>query len=178
MCYNSRMELKKCTKCLRELAIECFAEQNMKGKRVRSSHCKECRRAYFAARRADPAAREQMKKYMATYYAERRDAWMAYNRKRLANPAVREQTREWRRKYNKTPQHRAAMSSYYKRNPVKNRARALLNKRVREGVIVPPPSCSKCGIVGKVEGHHHRGYEPPFQLDVVWLCKPCHNAAG
>jgi len=33
----------------------------------------------------------------------------------------------------------------------------------------------ECGTEGKVQGHHHNGYIGESALDVVWLCRPCHQ---
>ena len=35
-------------------------------------------------------------------------------------------------------------------------------------------ACIECGDA-KVQAHHHNGYEPEHALDVVWLCRPCHQ---
>lgn len=46
------------------------------------------------------------------------------------------------------------------------------------GTLVKPDHCSECGW--KVQGRkrrlvaHHPDYSKP--LDVVWLCRPCHDA--
>ncbi len=35
--------------------------------------------------------------------------------------------------------------------------------------------CRDCGAA-LTQAHHHKGYEVAHQLDVVWLCPPCHRA--
>jgi len=56
-------------------------------------------------------------------------------------------------------------------------ARRHLNAEVNRGNVVKPEACEACGNTAKLHGHHHLGYEPPFWLDVVWLCVSCHHAA-
>jgi hypothetical protein len=33
--------------------------------------------------------------------------------------------------------------------------------------------CVDCGALG-LQAHHHNGYDPDHELDVVWLCRRCH----
>lgn len=58
----------------------------------------------------------------------------------------------------------------------KHQARTALGKAVRCGSLVRPDACSQCHAIGKVEAHHHLGYEPINALNVIWLCRPCHRA--
>lgn len=44
-------------------------------------------------------------------------------------------------------------------------------KALRDGLLVRPDSCAKCGRVTVVDGHHE-DYLRPF--DVQWLCRSCH----
>lgn len=52
-------------------------------------------------------------------------------------------------------------------------ARQIVYLAVRIGAITRPPKCSRCGITGKITGHH-ADYSKP--LDVQWLCHLCHAA--
>lgn len=51
-------------------------------------------------------------------------------------------------------------------------AYALYNAALRNGVLVRPRQCSKCGRFGRIHGHHP-SYDQP--LVVVWLCALCHR---
>lgn len=60
-------------------------------------------------------------------------------------------------------------------DPRKFAARIAVNDAVKEGRIVRPDTCSSCSKASQyIEGHHHKGYAKPYELDVVWLCKKCH----
>lgn len=44
----------------------------------------------------------------------------------------------------------------------------------RRGRINQAPACMICGSVCKTEAHHHNGYSKEAELDVIWVCHPCH----
>lgn len=56
-------------------------------------------------------------------------------------------------------------------DPLKARARSELRRAVKEGRIKRLPCF--CGET-RVEGHHHKGYERSYWLDVMWLCPKHH----
>jgi hypothetical protein len=58
---------------------------------------------------------------------------------------------------------------YRESNPIKNAARAAVNRNVRSGALVKKP-CEICGAT-QVDGHHD-DYSKP--LEVRWLCRTHH----
>ena len=57
------------------------------------------------------------------------------------------------------------------------KARYSLCNAVRQGRILRPNKCSVSFLgdcAERVEGHHWKGYEKVFWLDVLWLCKHHH----
>lgn len=56
------------------------------------------------------------------------------------------------------------------------RARRTVTKAVHDGELRPASAfdCAHCGR-GARDYHHHKGYEPEHWLDVIPLCKPCHQ---
>ncbi len=77
-------------------------------------------------------------------------------------------------KYVKSHKGKATSQKYRENNKLKIKARKASELALRIGTLVRPATCSECGIQTKTEAHHHRGYEKSYQLDVVWLCRPCH----
>lgn len=59
------------------------------------------------------------------------------------------------------------------RNPEKVKARIIVARAIKSGMIVKPINCGTCLSTGRIEGHHFNGYSNP--LDVKWLCVPCHR---
>lgn len=103
-------------------------------------------------------------------HAESTKQWKQDNRER-----VREHHRRWANKNREKL--RAARRNWYHKNKrrinLQIRAQAAANKAIKRGDLVRPAVCPKCGK-GFPEAHHHKGYEPEYWLDVVWLCKQCH----
>lgn len=63
-------------------------------------------------------------------------------------------------------------------NPAKDRmhhdAHHAVELAVKAGTLTRPKTCEACGAAGKIEAHHHRGYEQVYWLIVKWLCQLCH----
>ena len=58
-------------------------------------------------------------------------------------------------------------------DPTVARARNAVNSAVRDGRLIRPTVCTRCGIHDpKINGHHH-DYSKP--LEVTWLCYRCHS---
>ncbi len=86
-----------------------------------------------------------------------------------------ERARERKREYDRrTPERKREKNRRYRdKNPEKVRAGWLLRRAVKDGRLVRPEACLKCGRRGRVEAHH-ADYSKP--LDVEWLCRKCHEA--
>lgn len=55
----------------------------------------------------------------------------------------------------------------------KQRARLMLQRAAKKGLVTRPAACERCGAKGRIHGHHHDYAKP---LDVLWLCPACHVA--
>lgn len=93
-------------------------------------------------------------------------------RYRAANP---ERLREANKRYRteNPDQVRETSERYRAGNPEKRRAHYAVNSAIRAGKLVPARTCEKCDTASKLEAHHE-DYSRP--LDVMWLCRICHNA--
>lgn len=67
---------------------------------------------------------------------------------------------------------RARALDYQARFPEKQRARKAMTNALKSGRLVRPDCCEHCGVSSRLDGHHHNGYDDPF--DVQWLCRSCH----
>lgn len=62
-------------------------------------------------------------------------------------------------------------------------ARAALNRALHKKKIRRPKKCSICGARpgvdrqgnSKIHGYHHKGYEDPHKLNIIWVCISCRN---
>jgi len=50
--------------------------------------------------------------------------------------------------------------------------RKIYHQAIKDGILIRPLICSKCGSTIRIQGHHV-DYEQP--LMVVWLCINCHG---
>lgn len=152
---------------------------------MRTHLCSSCKkskpRKEFYADRSNPGGLVYMCK----------PCYGALRIERLKNPAVRLRTRTYSREYahrrlksmsqgeigrfkaQKAKYDRAYQASGRRKyDAYKRRAHQALMRAVDNGTISRPSGCQECGWVGKPEGHHHKGYDTP--LDVEWLCRICH----
>lgn len=109
---------------------------------------------------------------MAKYRERRRDHIRA--RTRVWCAANKERIRGYHQKYQSSlPPERVAEKN--RRVPQENkRAYALVWKAVhKDGRLVKPTSCTRCGGGGRIEAHHT---DYSKKLAVEWLCKACHAA--
>lgn len=57
----------------------------------------------------------------------------------------------------------------------REKARYKVAYAIKTGAVVRPDSCSGCGVVGKPQAHHYKGYEQEHWFDIKWLCRKCHG---
>ena len=137
----------KCKTCLTEkLASEFYKYNKIK--------CKECLRQYS-------------RNYVKENYNVIRASQTSYHTK--------DYIREYRRK------NKDKISKYYKewyrkngrkKDPIKDAARSIFNNAIKYKRIKRGKTCQECGGKNHIEGHHTDYYQP---LNVVWLCKLCHE---
>lgn len=61
---------------------------------------------------------------------------------------------------------------YRNENPLRYKANTAISNAIRDGRIIRPRECSKCGEGCKPHGHHD---DYNKTLEVRWLCVKCHN---
>ena len=99
------------------------------------------------------------------------ETWRQQNRDRL-NAKARENYA------NNKEERKALARERTKKFPEKIRAVNKVNKAVRYGRLNKASACERCDRSDvRLEGHHHKGYQPPNDLDVQWLCRSCHRKA-
>lgn len=109
------------------------------------------------------------------YYTENRESRIAESAAyRKANPEkVTASLAKYRAENQAAIAKRGAV--YYAANPEKVRAHTAVCTAVRNGQLVRPRICQRCGQEKPLDGHHYLGYAKEHQLDVQWLCRPCHS---
>ena len=148
------MDTAKVPRCSRCGTTEGIRMRKKRGGLVPRSRCDACELASHREREAKPDTRAKRAAYRTT--PGRQDALRRYSgsAKHLANAAI------WRERY------RAAGTDV---------ARSAVNHAVAAGRLVRGP-CVRCGKTGRTDGHHHNGYDKAHWLDVMWLCRPCHQS--
>ena len=194
--------MKNCKTCLKVKSLDEFSPRK-NGLLGRNAHCKNCNAKKIKERRAkDPEKtrelkreyyrknrekineqkklyrkKPEVKKKIKEYTDSRKkEALEAVKRCYRKNPEYRKKRNEYNKKWQKENYEKILINNetQKKRYPEKHKARWMLRQAVRNGKIMKPNSCSKCGAEPKrIEGHHE-DYSKPF--DVVWLCVDCHKS--
>lgn len=157
------METKKCTKCEETKALSEF-HFHPGGLHKKASRCRSCIKEYRAENK------ERIQKHREEHRQENTDYARKYREENSAKIAA---TRK-KAQAHKKPEARDKKSAYGKANRPKTRATHNLNYAIRTGKITRGHSCETCKKTEGIEGHHW-SYLPEHQLDVIWLCKKCHQ---
>lgn len=74
--------------------------------------------------------------------------------------------------------YRQAASPYPSHQPDARKAHNLVLRAIQRGDLprVTERACAHCGK-DATEYHHHNGYDPGYELDVIPLCHSCHKFA-
>ena len=137
-----------CTKCNVTYTASGFYIQHKGDGRTRV--CKEC-----------------IKKGVREYRERNIEQVREYDRNRGQLPHRKELVRRLADRYAKDPK------VWRSRNDEKYKAHCAVNNAVRDGRLLKPAQCERCGGPPPIHGHHD-DYDKP--LDVMWLCQPCHGA--
>ena len=185
--------MKPCTVCKELKELSEFYKLSKARQHKSDGHearCKTCSKAYQASpenrTRANAAwkhryhtdiifrlgEKEKSLKYRSTPEAKAKQA-IRSKQWAIDNP---EKTREHNIKscanYRKTPNFKIAIDKYRAKNPEKRTANIKVMNALHPGLLIRPTTCSSCNAEYKPEGHH-----PDYskQLEVIWLCKQCHE---
>ena len=147
------MATKKCKRCneVKPLALFYRADGCRGGYRP---ECKAC----FLARQREYRQRPEVRKYQSEYQKTYRKA-----------SGFKERNRSYQKEYSQKPH-------VIMRRQKVSAAHTVVNHAVRAGNLaaVATLDCVDCGNQAH-DYHHHNGYDESRWLDIVPLCRPCHN---
>lgn len=108
--------------------------------------CRECRKNLDRERY--PGRKKYLREYYVKWYAETENKNRHYQKSK--NSAI-----EWRLN-----------------NKDKVRVVGILNRALKNRLIIKPDHCLSCGKRGEIEAHHPDYTKP---LEVLWTCRSCHR---
>jgi hypothetical protein len=153
----------QCCVCHVEKPIEQFTADNRR-ENGKSSLCRQCDKARRKAWRI--ANKEFLSRYYAAYRNINRDAITRKRQIRRSDEGFKRRRLIWQREYYQRTK---------ERNRDKQHANAAVRHAVSDGKLQRPDAlrCSVCS--GPANNyHHHLGYSPDHQLDVIPVCWECH----
>lgn len=148
------MTTKRCFRCTLHKPLTDFpANKNFAD--GYGNECKECKKV----RDREYRSRPEVKARRLQWHQENRDNYKGRYSYEI----------DWKKYSNTT-------KAWHDRNPNASRAYNMLRGAIRKGAIpkVSECLCSQCGKAAE-DYHHPNGYDPGHELDVVPLCKSCHQ---
>lgn len=151
LCYSLNM---KCCLCNQEKSEGDFYP----GDKYR---CKDCKRETWRIwKHLHPELRKQQQKH--------------YRENPIHKKHLTQYYQEWYRRNGRkrNPNYADVAFLWQQQNPEKVKAKNIVHKAIRQGIIRKPIQCSNCSIETKLIAHHN-DYSKP--LEVIWLCVSCHK---
>lgn len=97
--------------------------------------------------------------------------WKAY----LEQYHKTEKYKAAQKRYNRSEKYRATQKRYRVAHPERVEARIAVKQAIKDGVL-PKADSLKCHYCPtQAEQYHHYSYAPEHWLDVIPVCKKCHN---
>ena len=106
-------------------------------------------------------------------YCKNADYYKEYDRQRDAT----KKRVELKKRYSQTEKGkescRKSKDKWADNNVVKRAANLIVGNAVRDGRLIKPNNCEKCGIAhNRIHGHH---CDYNYPMVVMWLCPKCHT---
>ena len=95
-----------------------------------------------------------------------------YNAKYCAENSEKIKAKNTKWRVNNPEMVKTSMGKYRSTHPIKVKVKGKLRAAIKAGKIIRPDSCSECGLIGKVDGHH---CDYALPLVAIWLCRRCHT---
>ncbi len=167
---------KRCTKCKVLKPLSGFYRARSH-KDLHRSVCKECESAAESRRHRTPEGRARRREYWRRYARSTNGRAIIKARQALfqRTPRALALDAAAHRRYRRTDKGKAAMVRAHRRHPERVAARHAIKNAVRRKELPPPTDCTcKCGRQA-AHYHHHHGYSPEHHLDVIPVCRKCHQ---
>lgn len=151
--------MKICSKCKVKKSYDEFYRDST-AKDGYNSICKLCRLKWDRERRKnDPRWVAKRKLQNHLYHIENREE-------------ISKRKKKWVESLEGKISHRMSTRKWKRKNNTKVKAHSAIERAVKKGVLVPPKHCEICKSTHRIEAHH-----PDYRrvLDVIWLCKHCHE---
>lgn len=179
--------MKNCPRCSKSNSLDEFYKSKQTPDGL-DGWCKLCRNASNRERWA--RKREQYLQQKQIYYQENKEVFSDKNREYYTANAeqVKARVKQYRMANQQKVNERQRQSHFanraeriaYKRQtyamqPQQNAARRAVRDEIRAGRMRPAKQlhCNQCN--SKAHEYHHWSYEPEHWLDVIALCKSCHQ---
>lgn len=151
--------MKKCTRCKEKKDYDNFYKDK-KAKDGYNGICKLCRLKMDRLRRKnDPEWHEKRRLQNKKFHEENREK-------------IRIRKKEWFASKKGRESHRRSSRKWKYKNGPKVRAHSAVERAIKKGILIKKENCEICNSILRVEAHHS---DYRKKLQVIWLCKVCHQ---
>lgn len=175
--------MKTCKTCQIDKDITEFSRKNEK---YFYGSCKLCKKEKEKQRKSSNLEFYKEKERLRGVERRKTDKWKNWrkdyesrNRKKISQKALEyyhlndeivKKNKLW--KINNYSKVKCYLKKYQKSNPLKVRARKIVNYHVNKGNMTKPEVCQECNKKNKLQAHH---IDYLKLLDIKWLCSACHG---